>query len=206
MTLRRRATALLVGLAIAGGVGCGGANPDACGQVQPCGGDLVGTWRFSSACATNPPVPGKLCDQAVVRYASYSASGTATYGAALDYSLDATESGTIEVSVPDSCLTTNGTTSSCDQMTPQVASDVNVRCADTDAGCVCTFVLLSRRVMETGTYTTSGSLLTQTPAGGAAGSVSYCVANDRLHVISLDPVMTTPTGQPVVVGDVVGVR
>jgi len=71
---------------------------------------------------------------------------------------------------------------------------------------VCTFVLLPHVVNEAGTYTISGSLLTDTPAGGSVDSLSYCVVGDRLHVLSLVPPMTPSSGQPVIVGDVVGVK
>ena len=158
-----------MGLVIAGGAGCGaGDSGDACAKVQPCGGDLVGTWQLSSACASQPPLPGKLCAAATVVYASFSIAGTETFEADLSYSLSATTSGTIQVSVPTSCLVVGDATMTCAQITPQVSAEVNVRCVDSAAGCDCTFVLLQTDLRATGTYTTSGTSLNETPGGRRA--------------------------------------
>jgi hypothetical protein len=187
--------------------GCGGgASADSCGQVQPCGGDVVGTWKLTSACAVHPPVPDGLCAAATVAHSSYEISGTATFGADLKYSIVANARATLEVTVPGSCLTIGGVTTSCTQLTPQVGSGVNVRCVESGDGCLCTFVQLPRDLGEMGTYTTSGSTLTETPAGGTPSSVGYCVAGDRAHIVTVDPKLTSPTGEPLVIGDVVGSR
>jgi hypothetical protein len=180
-----------LGLALVVGAGCGASSADdACAQVQPCGGDLVGTWELSSACASEPPLPGKLCAQATVVNSSFSLAGTETFEADLSYSLGATESGTIQVSVPASCLVVGDETETCAQITPQVAPEVNVRCVESSAGCDCTFVLLQTPVREAGTYTTSGSSLNEAPVGGGApASYGYCVDGGRLHVLTRDAAM-----------------
>ena len=44
----------VLGLAC-GGSGGGGFNvggPTSCGQVSPCGGDIVGSWAFTTGCIT----------------------------------------------------------------------------------------------------------------------------------------------------------
>jgi hypothetical protein len=190
---------------MAAGAGCGGGSADACGRVQPCDGDVVGKWRLTSACSTAPPVPGKLCAAATVKHSSFGIGGTATFGADLHYAVDATQSGTIEVSVPGSCLSVGGATLSCDQITPQVSAGVNVRCVDSGDGCLCTFVILPHPVSVTGTYTTSGSMLIDTPAGGAPETLGTCVAGDRLHLITLGPAPSA-TADSLVIGDMVGMR
>ena len=195
-----RALHVALALAVSGVSGCGGSADDACGRVQPCGGDVVGTWQLSSTCANPPPLPGKLCADATVRHSSYDVSGTATFGADLSFSISATETGTIEVSVPATCLMMGAATQSCDQITPEVPSGVNVRCVESGDGCLCTFVLLSHDVGEAGTYVTNGSMLTETPTNGAVATVGTCVAGDRLHVLTLAPDSTAP----VVIGDLVG--
>jgi hypothetical protein len=198
-----RAAAL--GLVIAGGAGCGASDSgDACARVQPCGGDLLGTWQLSSACASEPPLPGKLCAAATVINASFSITGTETFEADLSYSLSATTSGTIQVSVPASCLIVGNATMTCAQLTPQVTPEVNARCVESSAGCDCTFVLLQTDVRAAGTYVTSGTSLNETPVGGAAASSGYCVDGDRLHVLTRDAAAATASGQPAIVTDLVG--
>jgi hypothetical protein len=200
-----RGAAAVVGLAVAWGGGCGGGSADACGRVQPCGGDVVGTWKLTSACSTAPPVPAKLCAAATVKHSSFGISGAAKFGADLGYSVDAIQSGTIEVSVPGGCLSVGDATLSCEQITPQVSAGVNVRCAQSGDGCLCTFVVLPHAVTVTGTYTTSGSMLLDTPAGAAPETVGYCVAGDRLHLITLAP-GASAAADPLVIGDMVGMR
>jgi hypothetical protein len=195
----------LLGLVVAFAAGCGGGSDDSCGRVAPCGGEVVGAWKLSSACSTAPPLPAKLCAAATVRHSSFDVSGTATFGADLSFSLDANASGTIEVSVPTSCLTFGDATATCAQITPQAPAGVDVQCVESGDGCLCTFVILAHAVSESGTYSTSGSMLMDTPAGGAVDQVGYCVAGDRLHLITLDPV-TAAAANPIVISDVVGTR
>jgi hypothetical protein len=200
-----RVAVVVVGLAVAWAGGCGGGSDEACGRVRPCGGEVVGTWKLASACSTAPPVPAKLCAAATVKHSSFGISGTMKLGADLGYSVDTTQSGTIEVSVPGSCLTIGGATATCDQITPQVSVGVNVRCFESSDGCLCTFVVLPHPVSVSGTYSTSGSMLIDTPAGGAPETLGYCVAGDSLHLITLGP-GATAAADPLVIGDMVGIR
>jgi hypothetical protein len=199
----RLAIAIAIALAFAG---CGHDDHLGCGTVQPCGGDLVGTWRLATLCAAQTPVPADLCAAATVVSSSYQVTGTATYDADLSYSVDATESATIEVSVPGSCLVFNGATVSCAQITPRTAVDVDVRCVEANDGCLCTFVLLGRSRGEKGTYVTSGSIVTDSPSQFDKVPLGYCVDGQVLHIITLDATMTTVSGRPVIASDLVGVK
>jgi hypothetical protein len=202
-----RGAALVVAwLAGAWVAGCGGGgSPDACGRVEPCGGDLVGTWRLSSACSTQPALPAKLCAAATVKHSSFEVSGTATFGADGTYGISATTWGTIEVSVPASCLTGGDVTSSCTQLALQAPANIGAQCLASGDGCFCTFVIPSHDVAEAGTYAANGSMLTAAPPGGLVDGAAYCVAGDRLHVIALDP-SSTSSAVPTVVGDLVGAK
>ena len=203
-----RGTALVAfvsGLAWAAAAGCGGASPDACGKVPPCGGDLVGAWTLTSACTTRPALPAGLCDAATVAHSSFDVSGEATFGADHSFGISATESGTIEVSVPASCLGPGDRTQACTQITPTVPTGEGVSCVESGDGCLCTFVFPARDVAETGTYATSGSSITAAPAGGLIDGASYCVAGERLHLVSLDS-SAAGSGPPQVIGDLVGAK
>ena len=68
-----RMSAVLAALTGAAAGGCGPSNgsdsaPPSCLQVQPCGGDVVGTWRFLGACIGSRAPPEREYDslQAVV--------------------------------------------------------------------------------------------------------------------------------------------
>jgi hypothetical protein len=199
---RRARAAALVGFLLT--VGCGGGDSsDACGKVAPCGGDLVGAWTLTSTCTTRPVLPGKLCDAATVTHSSFQVSGKATFGADHSFGISATESGTIEVSVPASCLVGAGdATASCAELTPTVPAGVGARCDPSGDGCHCTFIIPAQDVAEVGTYTASGSSLKAAPAGGLLDGASYCVAGDRLHLVSLGA--SAGAAKPPVVSDLVG--
>ncbi|HVU51544.1 MAG TPA: hypothetical protein VHL80_12705 [Polyangia bacterium] len=195
---------LLAGLAgAASAAGCGGGSPDACGKVAPCGGDLVGTWTLTSTCATRPALPAKVCDGATIAHSSFDVSGSATFGADHTFGISATESGTIEVSVPAACLGAGSPTDACTQLTPAVPPGTGARCVASGDGCLCTFIVAPHDVAETGTYAASGSSIDASPAGGLIDGASYCVAGERLHLVSLD---SSAAGAPSVIGDLVGAK
>jgi hypothetical protein len=197
MIVARTALAMLAVAA-----GCGGGTSDSCGKVPPCGGDLVGTWTLTSTCTSRPVVPGQLCAAATVTHSSFAVSGTATFGADHSFGISATESGTIEVSVPAACLTSAGdATTSCVQLTPAVPTGVGARCVESGDGCLCTFVIPRQDVAESGTYAANGSRLTASPASGLLDGASYCVSGERLHLVSLAP---GGASTPLVIGDLVG--
>jgi hypothetical protein len=193
---------LLAGVSAAG---CGGGSADACGQVPPCGGDIVGTWTLTSTCTTRPVLPVKLCDAATVAHSSFDVSGKATFGADQTFDISLTESGSIEVSVPASCLGPGDRTQACIQITPTVPTGVAARCVESGDGCLCTFLLAAHDVAETGTYATTGTGLTAVPAGGLIDGASYCVAGGRLHLVSLDS-SAAGSGAPAVIADLVGAK
>ena len=189
--------------------GNGGTTGGTCGKVQPCGGNIVGTWTLDAACTSNAPVPGKVCATATAVSSNYQVSGTATFGADMTYSITEVVSGTIDVQVPASCLMSNGATVTCADFVTSLEQQnpgESVSCTASGGVCVCTFALSSRTVSENGTYSTAGTVFTETPAGQTPKSVNYCVQGNTVHVISVDRTTTTSTRQPAIVGDIVGVR
>src|SRR5579871_6371193 len=129
MKLARGTAVIALVSALAAGGACGGGGPsDACGEVAPCGGDLVGTWTLTSTCSRRPALPAKLCDGATLAHSSFDVTGAVTFGADHSFGLSATESGAIEMSVPASCLGGGDPTAACTQLTPAVPAGVGARC------------------------------------------------------------------------------
>jgi hypothetical protein len=179
--------AALTGAVAAGGCGPSngsGSAPPSCLQVQPCGGDVVGTWSFLGACRT-PAVLQNFNDnlQASCPGASITAldidiSGTVTYNADLTYAANVTETIRATEIFPLSCL---GFASCADVVSSNTESTVS--CTGTTT-CTCR-VAGAPPMIETGTYTTAGTDLTM--AGPTSTSTdAYCVQNNQLHIISVD--------------------
>jgi hypothetical protein len=205
----KRARNVVLGLAMLAGAACGRGAPSDCGRVEPCGGDLVGTWQLSGTCATNPVVPVSFCAAATVAHSTFHVSGSATFGADGSFAISATKSGTIEYAVPASCLVLpGGGSESCAQLTPTVPAGLGVQCVEEGDGCHCTFVIAPRDVAESGTYVSKGTSLSAVPAGGQIDGASYCVAGDRLHLLSIVPIDAgaADAGAPLVFGDLVGTK
>ncbi len=158
--------------------GCGSSG-GTCSNAAACGGSVVGTWTITSSCVsasasmTNSQCPGESGTS------NLHVSGTITYNADGTYTSNATASGSITVTVPASCLTSNGVTVTCAQLNQQAQANptagVTVNCTGTSS-CNCVETIAAQTSTETGTYvTTTAGVLTQTPSGGTASQDDYCV-------------------------------
>ena len=169
-------TGLLLAVAAAG---CG-SSAGTCGNTAACGGAIVGTWTITSSCVTEgASMLDSQCPTATASSSNLTINGTVTYNADGTYSSTSTASGSIYVTLPPSCLTTNGVTLTCDQLNQLFQSNptpgVTLNCTGT-TGCACTETIASQTGSETGTYTTTAAgLLTDTPSGGTASQTDYCV-------------------------------
>lgn len=163
--------------------GCGGGGGGgSCGNAS-CGGDLTGTWGFTSACIdTNVLKQAFLsgsmgaCTQASVS-ANLSPTGTISLNTDGTYALALTLGGTTTINIPTSCL--NGAT--CADLDAALQAEIStepsiqsISCTGTST-CACVEVPAPETSNETGTYTTSGSTLTTTPTGASPDMASYCV-------------------------------
>jgi hypothetical protein len=187
----------------AGGGGGGGGD---CGSVQPCGGDVVGTWDIVSGCVPladggaigTVTINGQACSGVAAVSESINVQGTLTFDSNSGFTETVTQFGaTVTLSIPGSCFP--GTT--CDQLGAVLAQDAgasltSVTCTGTTT-CLCTSIdnaigsggAISTPLSETGTYSISGSSLTFTTAldGGGIGQSSgdYCVVGNELHSIGV---------------------
>jgi len=71
-----------------GAPACGSNGSDRCGEVQPCGGDVVGTWTWSRACPSAAAYTAQAngsCRGSVVNSISQDVGGTLTFNADLTF-------------------------------------------------------------------------------------------------------------------------
>jgi hypothetical protein len=167
---------LLAALAAAG---CGSSG-GTCSNAAACGGDIVGSWTITSSCVSESgSMFDSQCPSATVSSSGLTITGSVTYNADGTYSLTSTTAGSLDVTLPPSCLTSNGVTVTCAQLNQEVQSNptpgLTINCTGSSS-CSCVETIVSQTSSETGTYTTTAAgLLTDTPTGGTAGQTDYCV-------------------------------
>ena len=209
----------------AGAAGAGGQPPDAaapaptCGNVPPCGGDVVGEWAIGQQCDSAAHVAATKadfaqnveptwCAIATLLGISSEASGTVRFDAAGTYALDLAFGGSLNVNYPMSCLVSFN----CDDLTAELQSEIaagtypvpsatSVSCSGSSS-CLC-HVAVSASRAESGTYATAGSLLVLTSSSGAITSKGFCVQGNTLHILDAS---TSASGQTTVDSDVVATK
>jgi hypothetical protein len=189
------------GLIVLATFGCGGSGPaGSCGQVEPCGGDVVGTWTATSGCvnATYAMMSFEsglagACPTATLSATKISVSGSMSLNSDLTYSSTGTETVSFSVNLPSSC-----TQGQCAALGAYLQSSLgagsSASCTGTSS-CACS---LTEQVNDddSGTYTTTGSTLTTTSATTGTSAQSYCVKDDTLHLVAVDTTMNMgPMGQ-----------
>jgi hypothetical protein len=191
-----------------GGTGTGGSGATACGTVEPCGGNLVGTWALTSECLDagelNTSIQqGLYCPQALVTASGVNISGTATFTSGLTYTLAENLSYMLTISMPSTC--TNGLTCA-DYGIYQAAylpPGTTFSCTGTTT-CTCT-ESTTKSGSDTGTYVLSGSNATLTSTTtGTTSTNGYCVQGSTIHLITVDTTMHTgPNNQATIATDIV---
>jgi hypothetical protein len=209
-SIRRMAAAVAVVLAAATGA-CGSSNhspPPGCLQFAPCGGDVVGTWSFLGTCtdiAGQSALLAAACPGAAINAFGVSITGTFTFNADSSYTASnwhevfvATETLPLSCAGGTTCADGNGTET---DTTGGSTVNVTTTCTGTST-CACrvngTFDVSS----DVGTWTTTGTALTMDGVATST-SLSYCVEDNRLHLMQIN---TTATGQTTTVSDIVAVR
>jgi hypothetical protein len=198
-------------------LGCGGSSRSTnlrptCGQVQPCGGDVVGDWTIGASCQMGLHFDFSFCPNPTIDPSGLATTGTFSLTADFMYTAATNAAGSFDIDFPASCVPSGMT---CADLTATVQGMVapnlgpglqSVSCAGTTA-CVCTVFPIPSVTNESGTYTVSGNAITTTAASGTSiTTFDYCVQGNTLHLVTLDPSMAGPGGQPAVVYDVVAER
>lgn len=186
---------------VASTAGCDG-DSGACG-VQPCGGNPVGNWQASGACADAAELNmaflqglmDGFCPTASLSGYSIRPSGTFNLGADLTYSLNLTMNLTASVTLPASCLMGQSCTVVNALIQAEVGTDgiTAASCAGSSS-CTCTITGVQTEA-ETGTYTTAGTEMTLTDSAGSLDGGPYCVQGSTLHLLTIDTTMPMATIQ-----------
>lgn len=162
--------------------GTGGTGGGSCGNVQPCGGSVVGTWTLTNDCADKTALSSALqsglsCPSLQVSSAQAIIAGTLTFGSDGTYSVQESETVNLGFSLPSTC--TSGL--SCTDFGTAFQST----CAGTTT-CACTETN-TQPTTSTGTYSIAGNVLALTDSATlSVTSGSYCVQGSTLHLLTVD--------------------
>jgi hypothetical protein len=199
------------------GCGPGGASrgvPASCGAIQPCGGDVVGSWAPDGSCVSQASLQARYMTElggecpsgtsvSIVDATSDWASISSTFNADGSYSGTTAFSASVEISIPAACLVTRGCSdldAEFRAMVDPAAGIAAAACQDGGAACACS-ITQKQTASEAGRYTTAGTVLTTVPAGGGSTDTPYCVQGSQLHLVSLDS-----SGAAAIASDIVLVR
>jgi hypothetical protein len=207
-SLQRRLVALGL-LALAAPLGCGGSSGSSCG-VQPCGGDVVGNWRATSACADQSSLDAEFsgalagCTGATLSNVHYAPSGTLMFGSSMTYTAAVTMAVSFNMNLPASCLQGQTCADANTAIQSIVGTDgITAATCSGSGSCTCAIVGTLDIENSAGTYATAGTTLTLTATSGGNGdSGPYCVQGSTLHLVSVDMSMAMAK----ITGDIVLTR
>jgi hypothetical protein len=182
---------------------CGSNGGDRCGEVQPCGGEVVGSWSWSRACPSAKAYTTQAqatCPESSVASVSQSVTGTVTFNADLTFRFE-NVSNTLETnnSFPLSCQALT-TCTDLDRHETSNAQTIDTTCTGTTT-CTCDSTVSTSGRTATGTYSTAGAALTLI-LDGVTATTGYCVEGNRLHQITF----ASGAGQTVILTDSVAER
>lgn len=207
---------LVLGIVVAAlGAGCGGGAGSTCGQVSPCGGNVVGSWSIVGSCLSPEGMFSTDRDAFFQQFCGASAAasdvkgdkssaswvGAWSFGATMGYSI--------------SILASVHETFTCDDGETCAALDTEIKGAQgtfptiQSAGCTaggggacnCTVEWASFND-DSGTYANSGTALSLAATSGTpTAQIGYCVQGNTMHWI---PTASVASGPPF--PDIVAVR
>jgi hypothetical protein len=138
-----------------------------------------------------------LCPAAEVVPGSLVASGTVAFKGDQTYMLSLTQTGTVTVSVPATCLMQQGLTLTCEQAAQFIQGAgppiTSAKCTGTSS-CTCAFGV-SFTSNESGTWAVTGTSLIFT-VNGVSEADDFCVQGRELHMMHLQSMMGGATGTP----------
>jgi hypothetical protein len=177
----------LLAFAMLASAGCSTSGGDGNGVIgcgtPACGGNLVGTWRIVSLCGASTYQTTQLycAEKITIERGGVTVTGTAEYAADGGYTETITQSGTMHITYPASCLGTMMGASSCDDVAKLYAgSGASYSCSDA-GGCACTAQLVNDTFTDQGTYRIIGTGVTkQSPRFIMISPADYCVQGNRL--------------------------
>jgi hypothetical protein len=188
------------------GAGCGGTALR-CGEVLPCGGDVVGSWTMVDLCYDNAALTAEIaqvCPGATVNIQQASVAGGMTFNSDLSYTSTAVITQKAMLSVPVGCPAFN--TSSCAEFDATLRADPNVvgGCAGSST-CNCSVEISAPFLGTAGSYQLVGTQLAANDVSGDSEASEYCVQDGLIHFMSVAVTLNMPGVGPMkVTTDVVG--
>ena len=200
-----RIVRLVVCLALAGvgSLGCGSSGSgsgESCGQVESCGGDVVGSWSIVQSCGVSDAfvVPEQqffagFCDPtnggAVFDPGTTSWVGSWSFSSAMSFtrSLLITEHQSFTCQDGEKCSALESQIQAAEATYPIQSGN----CTAAGEGCRCTIVW-SALSQEEGTYTSAGTKLLLTVPGSSPTDFNYCVQGSAMHWIDQDNAPPAP--------------
>ncbi len=213
----KRWLALTVGALWISAASCSGSSGAACGQVTPCGGDVVGSWAIVSSCLS---ATGMFFSDQQAFFASFCAGAAGSASPVSDDQASASWTGawsfSSTMSYTVSILATVHESFTCDDGETCAALDSEIKAAQStystikSAGCTagsgsgicnCTIEWASLND-ESGTYADAngGTALSLAATGLPTAQIGYCVQGNTMHWIPTDSVASGPPF-PDVVGE-----
>src|SRR5882724_10705954 len=122
--------------------GCGGSSGGTCANAAACGGAIVGMWKITSSCVT-VDISGMMnmdCPGETLSASSVTITGAVTYNADMTYSANSKMTGDVVITVPASCLSQEGGTVTCDELTQALQASMasmfqSANCVGAGSGC-----------------------------------------------------------------------
>jgi hypothetical protein len=188
--------------------GCSGSSGSGCGQVSPCGGDVVGSWSIVGSCLSAEGMFATDRDAFFQQFCGATAASgdvagdtsTASWVGAWSFSATMSYSVSILASVHD--------TFTCDDGETCAALDSEIKAAEAtyptiqSAGCtagsgsgVCNCAVAWASFNDdSGTYADSGTALSLAATSGTpTAQIGYCVQGNTMHWI---PTVSVASGPP----------
>jgi hypothetical protein len=148
-----------------------------------------------------------VCPAAEVVPGALAASGTVSFNADQTYAFSLTQTGTVIVNVPATCLMQQGLSLTCEEAAQFIQLSLgsgspftSVKCTGASA-CSCAFEV-STTGNESGTWAVSGTSLIFNAANGASQADGFCIQGRELHIMNLQSMMGGAKGT----SDVVAVK
>jgi len=161
-------------------------EPSLCASQTRCGGEPFGRWRAVEACTSLEFISNvHPCQELEFLEQTPELDGFKSYTRDGRYSSALTYSGSVELSVPASCLAAPASASACTALAEGILHRgqlflSDAVCAEASDGCRCEVLLTAFDRETSGTFTAEDGFITEDRARPAA----YCVEADTLWLIA----------------------
>jgi len=171
-------------------VACGSNSTPAassCAVPEPCGGSLIGTWKYTSTCTTGVPLTSVQCSGAESTYLSAETDGSITFQKDGTAHQTGSESWKQHATYPSTCI--SGTCADAQMSLTTKYTNAAAVCTSDTSGCSCD-VTLARSVDDSDTYSITGDKVSITNALGLVTMFDYCVSGSTVTFVNGDVVTT----------------